>query len=326
MVVINKKLKDLENKMQGKYLTETLLGEFLAAVYPNKEWLHDKKFEYEDLGEGVKKFNFRPDFCCHELKMCVEFDGADHYTKVNVIRADNNKDNILKDIGYTVIRVPYFLQLDKDSIEYLFDLDIDFNYNFKHGFVSKNVTLPASFCEQGIWKFKDFIFKLKTDGYENILSQIEGSLQDKVNSLGLPEGEAILNVIPTSMILDLGFKEHNYDTVDNANKVRSSLRNNWNCVMLESSQTLQNIEGVYDIEYNYNSEGNISGYCFKMFWNSEVIYYKFFVEDEDEDYVKMYVFVNEMLKYTATFNKEDVNLFNVTDIILDNTLVFKRVL
>jgi very-short-patch-repair endonuclease len=114
------KLKELENKMKGKYLTEEWLGEILEAVFLGYEWVHDEKFQAH--GET---FNFRPDYCCHRLQMCIEFDGPDHYTKANVIQSDIKKNQIIEYNGYDIIRIPYFVQLNSVGIKYFFNLDID---------------------------------------------------------------------------------------------------------------------------------------------------------------------------------------------------------
>ena len=57
--------RKLEKEMEGKYLTEEYLGKFLNVAYPERVWVHDEKFK---LPLAEKAFNFRPDYCCHELK------------------------------------------------------------------------------------------------------------------------------------------------------------------------------------------------------------------------------------------------------------------
>ena len=309
---MNSKLRALEAEMQGKYLTEEYLGKFLEAAYPNKEWEHDKRFKGID-----KTYNFRPDFCCHELKLCVEFDGPDHYMKANVILADENKDNVLKALGYKVIRIPYFVQLDNEAIKYFFGLDIEFNYGFKHGFIAKNVSLPANFCELGIWKFKDFLFHISDT--KVIFPQIKESIRYKIDRMkrpNIPLAMGWLSVIPSSLFLTLDYVKHNYDSVENWNQIESTLANNWNCVMLEGTQGLLD-QAVYNMDYIYNSKGNISGCSFSILVDSVVWDYKFLVEEdiEDEDIVRTYVYINGELKYSDIFEKDSVNLFNLVDII-----------
>lgn len=319
----SKSIEELENKLKGKYLTEELLGEILEVLYSNFNWLHDKKFE---AVEGIKH-NFRPDYCCHELKMCVEFDGPDHFTKANVIQADFKKDSTLRELGYEVIRIPYFVQLDTEGIRYFFNLSAELNYGFKHGFISRGVTLPANFCEQGIWKFKDIMFHLEQaehNGIVNIFSQIKQSLLNRISSSKLAEDVAIITVIPSPLLEIFGLSSHNYenkesfnDLIQSSNVVKSNLQNAWNCVILESAQAFLQQEGVFDTMYTYNTEGNLSGYSFKMLYNGRIWRHDVLIEKDldDEDIVNISVYADGKLiskKYEEAVN---VNVFSITDLI-----------
>ena len=319
----SKSIEELENELRGKYLTEENLGKILKVIYPNFEWLRDKKFE---ATEGIK-YNFRPDYCCHALKMCVEFDGPDHFTKANIIQADFNKDEVLKELGYKVIRIPYFIQLDTEGIRYFFNLSVEFNYDFKHGFISRGVTLPANFCEQGIWKFKSIMYELEIaeeNGVVNIFSQIKESLLNKIRALKLSEDIAIITVIPSLLLENFGLSNNNYenknsfnDLIQNSNVLNSNLKNAWNCVILESAQSFVQQEGVYDVIYTYNTEGNLSGYSFKMLYKGKVHEQYVLIEKdlEDEDVVSVSIYANGNLiskKYEEAVN---VNVFSITDLI-----------
>ena len=308
-------IKKFEQKMNKQYLTEELLGEFLTIAYPNYVWEHDKRFQIV----GGQDYKFKPDYCCHELKMCVEFDGADHYMKANVIECDRRKDEVLKELGYKVIRVPYFVQLDSASIKYLFNLDLRLDYNFKHGFINKNAILPSSYCEQGTWKFKDFITSLEIDKFNNgqiIYHQIRESLLNKIEISKLSEEEAILSVIPSTLISPLKIRERNYNSLDNQNKVHSNLENNWNVVILESSLSMKEQSGVYNLEYTFNSEGNISGYSFKMLINGEVSTHTLLVtkeiDDENEINADIQVFMNDKLFFHEYTYARNINIFNLS--------------
>lgn len=322
MKVQNKEIQELENKMKGKYLTEESLGEFLKVLYPNKEWIHDQKFKTE----GVT-YNFRPDYCCHELKLCVEFDGPDHFTKANIIQADIKKDETLKELNYEVIRVPYFFQLDTEGISCLFELDVDINYGFKHGFISRNVTLPANFCEQGVWKFKDILSRLSrtasTPEAKYIFKQIRESLINKIKSSTLPEETARLTVVPSQAQLALGLEDSAFDNSRSeqwmlhcANISNSNLQNNWNCTILTSIDILLDQE-VYDVRHTYNSEGNLSGYSFKMLHSSTVAKYTLLVERdlEEENKVNMYSYINDELAFRGDADPSEIGFYDLIDFL-----------
>ena len=302
-------LRILEDELRGKYLTENSLGDILEVLFPEQVWGHDKKFKCND-----ELYNIRPDYCCHNLKMIVEFDGPDHYTKANVIQADLRKDMLVKSLGYQVIRVPYFIQLKTDAIKYLFDIDVDFNYGFKHGFISKGVPLPASFCQQGVWKFKDLLSDL---GHESsIFKEIKESLISKIENSKLIHEAATLTVIPTELFLTFNIIKRDYSSSRNQRLIRSNLKSNWNGVMLESSLVMSDQDGFYDLEYTYSPEGDISGYSFKLFYkNIFSIKYTLLAEKTGEDMVLITTYRDDVLKFKGLLSVEEVNIFNIPDFL-----------
>lgn len=312
MTTIETNLKNLKIEMNGKYLTEESLGKILKALYPNRIWDHDKRFKPIN---SAMVYNFRPDYCCHDLKMCVEFDGPDHYTKANVIQADIKKDLTVQSLDYNIIRIPYFLQLKTDTIKYFFDIDVDFDYGFNHGFINKRVTLPANFCQQGIWKFKDFITSLDKSG--SIFQEIKESLINKIENSKIPISIATLTVVPTDLMLPLGLLKFNHDSLKNQNLIKSNLKSNWNCVILESSQTILDQTGVYDLRYTYSANGNLSGYSFMMTYkNCCTNKFTLLVEKLNEDTITLFSYKDDILLLRKNFSIEDINLFNITDFIL----------
>jgi hypothetical protein len=163
------------------YLTESNLIEYLDIIYPNKTWVHNKQF---------LNYKFRPDYRNDVLKIAIEFDGYQHYTKANIINRDKEKDRIYKKEGYKVIRIPYFVQLDSEVINNLFNIEIELATKYPHGFIANNNTmiLPADYCELGIKRFKE---DLKRFYY--IREDIVNSLRHKSIELGIE------NVLPPSL-------------------------------------------------------------------------------------------------------------------------------
>jgi len=45
------------------------------------------------------------DFCCIALKLVVEVDGEHHFTDIG-IASDRSRDQYLRQLGYTVLRIP----------------------------------------------------------------------------------------------------------------------------------------------------------------------------------------------------------------------------
>ena len=166
------------------YLTEQALGECLKKVFPNNVFIHDKTIP----NSGTKS---RPDYRCDELMLIVEFDGYHHYSQAARIIKDVENDETYKQMGYKVVRIPYFIQWSSEVVEFLFNIiDETILQTYKHGFISDKAMLPADFCSLGITKFERDLKKFDFIGSDIILSLLE-----KKKKLG-----NILFVIPTTLI------------------------------------------------------------------------------------------------------------------------------
>lgn len=152
------------------WLNEEKLGKALEIIFPDEIFVHDKAVPKS----GTRK---RPDFRCDNLKLIVEFDGAQHYTDVKWCYDDKEKDDAYRNMGYRIVRVPYFVQLSHDTIEHLFGVNLEFEQVFPHGFiVDKNETLPADFCSLG---YERFLHDIERFSY--IKDDIFASLHHKYN-------------------------------------------------------------------------------------------------------------------------------------------------
>ena len=125
-------------------LKRTGLDEYLAVIYPEiskDEWIHDKT-----VPECKKKI--RPDYRCESLKIIIEFDGLQHYTNPSNILKDIENTKLYEDLGYKVIRIPYFIQLSNDVIKSKFNREVNekmFNPKFPSlGVLGENT--PAYLC------------------------------------------------------------------------------------------------------------------------------------------------------------------------------------
>lgn len=131
------------------FLTEIKLGEFLKTYFPNGNWISQFK---------PSNSRFKIDWYSENLKLCVEFDGYQHYTSSKQILADYRKNELCKTLGLNLIRIPYFVQLSTSVIKLLFNLDLKgFEQTYPHGFNSNKSTMifPADYCYLGIERFKN---------------------------------------------------------------------------------------------------------------------------------------------------------------------------
>jgi len=100
----------------------------------------------------------------------VEFDGHKHFTDANQIDRDNEKNSKLKNL----VRIPYFIQLNQSTWNWFFNeanLGL-IDSKFPHGFISKNLTLPASFCIDGVARYFKILNDLREYDMSNVADEI----------------------------------------------------------------------------------------------------------------------------------------------------------
>ena len=150
-----------------EYLTEEGLANVLKEIFPSEDFIHDRIV----LNSNIKS---RPDYLCENLKLIVEFDGDQHYRNVAKIKNELKKNQTYSRMGYSIVRIPYFIQISSIVIENLFKKKFSYRQKFPHGFISKSVILTCDFCEVGIKKFENDLEK-----FSFIKSDIIKSLKDK---------------------------------------------------------------------------------------------------------------------------------------------------
>jgi len=148
-------------------LPRTGLEEYLRIIYPDvTDWIHDCP-----IGEMYKGkvLRIRPDYKSDSLKMVVEFDGIQHYQHPDTMLKDDEKTEIYKELGYRVVRIPFFIQLTKDAVLKLFGVRIEhelFDGRYPSLGVKGRCT-PAFLCPAGIERmareFVDFPDQYKTN-------------------------------------------------------------------------------------------------------------------------------------------------------------------
>lgn len=172
-------------------ICRTGLEEYLNVIFPNvDDWIHDKSI---GILNG-KKCKFRPDYRSETLKMIVEMDGLPHYTSPQNIINDEIKNKRYKEDGYTVIRIPYFIQLSNEVVKQLFGVEVNIPL-FDDRYTSmgiKNKNTPAYLCPLGIKRmateFKKFpkqyeVNLLALQKENNILLTGVNYLEEEYNKL-----------------------------------------------------------------------------------------------------------------------------------------------
>lgn len=184
------KLKEELKKTKWRYLREnnnryfdekrnTALREYLEVIFPDTVWVFDKAIPSELQKEkgSTKPKQFRPDARCEELGLIVEFDGVQHYQRIGNVIKDTEKNEYYRSLKYAVVRIPYFIQLSKTNIKYLFNVDVDdemcpLKFSF---FDSDNDGLeisPGSMCGLGVERFYQEFLKLPKSTKNEIVADL----------------------------------------------------------------------------------------------------------------------------------------------------------
>jgi hypothetical protein len=175
------------------YLTEKKLGEILPLIF-KKEFINNFP-----IGR-YKADRFSP-----ALSLAVEFDGYRHYTDSLTQCRDKLKDSFLSSLGVKCIRIPYFIQLSRDTINSVLFFEGSFTeewpQSYPHGFIEAKALLPADFNELGVYKFISDMNRVQI----SIRREIINSLLDRANLVKLKTTpfEKLSTVFPLSIISGL---------------------------------------------------------------------------------------------------------------------------
>ena len=147
-------------------LHRTGLEDYLKVIFPKTDdWVHDKAL---GMVNGTL-YRSRPDYRSESLKLIIEFDGLQHYTKPDIMKKDLKTTEIYESLGYKVVRIPYFIQLTNKAVKTLFDVDMPeelFDGTISSlGIQGRNT--PAYLCPAGVKRmaeeFKRFPEQYRTN-------------------------------------------------------------------------------------------------------------------------------------------------------------------
>ena len=110
----------------------------------------------------------------------VEYDGDEHYRNSLKIKVDRAKDKTARDLGYIVVRIPYWIQMDSETLMHYFGINKEVKRDFRHGFITTPL-FPASFCEKGIERFQSELDDLP----KSVKDEVIQSLREKIDKHGI---------------------------------------------------------------------------------------------------------------------------------------------
>lgn len=118
----------------------------------------------------------------------VEFDGDVHYRNSLKIKVDAEKDAVAEKLGYYVVRIPYWVQLNIETLFYYFGLEEKIKQDFPHGFIVTKI-FPASYSELGVERFSREL--------ENLPKEIQKGVVKSLRDRAVEHGDHY--VVPSSL-------------------------------------------------------------------------------------------------------------------------------
>lgn len=149
------------------YLTEKRLADVMSHTY---DIIRDRAIPDSNS-------RMRPDIRIDSTETIIEFDGFRHYNNSIIIANDQKKDLLCTNLGYDMIRIPYFIQMCPELCSMLNIPNVDIEY--PHGFIDSKALLPCDFCELGILKFKSNLIT-----FSFCHSEIIESIKEKISKIG----------------------------------------------------------------------------------------------------------------------------------------------
>ena len=194
-----------EHPKKGEELQDNHMKSILQRLYPDREWIYNEYLR-DDTGKVLKTRvgkRVRPDFLSKELKLIIEIDGDNtirrgHYSIAEEVLNDQEKDECYQAMGYSVVRIPMYVQLDQEMVKHYFGLDYEkdlYPACHMHGFGHPLILLPADFCELGVDRFKKEMTQLP----DSVRKEIIRTLKDRIRLFkekGYDEEQAVSMVLP----------------------------------------------------------------------------------------------------------------------------------
>lgn len=170
------------------------LGYVLQRLFPGEEWSHNCSVEDANGNKVTIPGNsyIKPDFCCKNLRLIVEYDGAggnntDHFTDDEQVEKDRKRVAAFEKAGYRVVSIPPYVQMDLDMIEFYFGnqaqkIDNLYKVVNEHGFLHPDITLPAEYSDLGIERFEKDMKELPIRVCRKIIETLKKRIDDFVKN------------------------------------------------------------------------------------------------------------------------------------------------
>lgn len=175
----------------NKRLNEHNLLDWLSLIYPNtSDWCRDIKVRNSEgyIVSGI----LRPDYWSPSLKVIIEFDGIHHYLYEQPGHRQV-RDAIAKKAGFTIIHIPFFLQMNEITVKSLFNVSLPFYSNLRNGYFFKEGHNLLDFTADGLEILRDNLINYPMPLRKDLIDSFNSFVKHK-GVTKLPERlEVILN-------------------------------------------------------------------------------------------------------------------------------------
>lgn len=120
-------------------------------------------------------------------RVCVEFDGARHYTNLRTIKSDEEKNALAASQGHIVIRIPYWVQLTDQTVKHYFGWDAEVSQDFQHGFIASTAHSPSYYCELGLQRFRNELESLPISVRRDVVASLRHRVGDQDQKWVVPD-------------------------------------------------------------------------------------------------------------------------------------------
>lgn len=199
--------KETNRPLQSNEMACILMKLFPDYVLP-KSQCHLK----DNQGNVVKTksgHGAQPDFVLDNRNILIEVDGQNrwngHYTCAKTCIEDLEKDETYRKYGWTVVRIPAYVQLDKEMVKFYFGVDYCedlYPACHLHGFLHDGISLPADFCHLGLERFYKEMDSLPNAVRNKILDTLKERI-DGFQKGGYDSHSARLMVLPENFKYDI---------------------------------------------------------------------------------------------------------------------------
>jgi hypothetical protein len=119
-----------------------------------------------------------------KIDTLIEFDGYHHYTSAKTQLRDTLLSEYCTVNDIKLVRVPYFIQLNDETIQFLFGVSLEHKTDYKSGFWSleQSCVLPINFNRIGLILYNDLLLSLSKSNCLTTLDEIDKSYEFQINT------------------------------------------------------------------------------------------------------------------------------------------------